>query len=132
MSYDKVNQQTAGTTPQTRRGRSGSHDRKIISRVSSRFTDVSKAIETDKYSDSFTSDDGDDEAVVQKDGTKKQQSVLQQMLKTEENYPHALAHAGSATTLAEESQIQQSKTQTHSIVNQLIQKDKEKELESAR
>lgn len=64
------------TTPHTRR--EGSNDRKIISRVSSRFTDVSKAIETDKYSDSFTSEDGDLEDTTKTQNTDglKQLSVL--------------------------------------------------------
>ena len=46
ISLDKVNNHTAGTTPQTRR--SGSFDRKIISRVSSRYTNMSRAGDNDE------------------------------------------------------------------------------------
>lgn len=56
VSFEKVNPST-GTTMQTKR--SGSRDSKIISRVSSRFTDVSKVVDDEKYSESFSSDEGD-------------------------------------------------------------------------
>lgn len=113
----------SATEPHSRR--SGSRGRRLVQRVSSRYSEIGKELEVEDDYDGSDFESIDDEADQVAAQESRQRSALEQILLSEDSYPKGSTNTTSPTHHGEDAVHGGAPTPQMSVVNQLIQKEKE-------